>query len=247
MGKFQLLAVLFVASIATVSSFNVGGSTKQRPRPLLTSDVGESTRSDFLKQAALTAAAAVFLPTAPVYARGRATLDYAYDRYVPRIIDGGEFFKKDMAAMIAKSDWAGIKFALAEPPKKTKGDRLKADGGVAERAAQAGKFSDSRVLVACELFASNFSDNSISAKTKAMKKEVDELRTVVNEIDLVARQALGEDTGGGLFGIGAKKASKEELSRNVKQLYVQGGQAWNRYVFAANEGLPLQLNKLSYL
>jgi hypothetical protein len=57
---------------------------------------------------------AVFLPTAPVYARGRAMLDHAYDRYVPRIIDGGEFFKKDMALMIAKTDWAGIKFALAE-------------------------------------------------------------------------------------------------------------------------------------
>jgi hypothetical protein len=140
-------------------------------------------------------------------------LDHAYDRYVPRIIDGGEFFKKDMALMIAKADWAGIKFALAESQrgtKRTKEDRYKADGGFVERAARAGKFSNSRVLVACELFATNFSDNSISPKTKARKKEVDELRTVVNEMDLVARQALGEDTGAGL----------KELSRNMKQLYV---------------------------
>jgi hypothetical protein len=40
-----------------------------------------------------------------------------------------------------------------------------------------------------------------------MKKEVDELRTVVNEMDLVARQALGEVTSAGL---------EKELSRNMK-------------------------------
>ena len=206
----------------------------------------ESTRADFFKQAAL--ASVVFLPVTPAQARGRATLDYAYERYTPRIIDGGEFFKKEFRNMIAKNDYEGIKLSLAEPPKKTKQDRAKIDGGVSERAAQAGKFSDARVLVACDLFASTFSDNSISPKTKAMKKEVEELRSIVNEMELVARQALGEDTGGGgFFGLGAKKPSKEELSRKMKELYVRGGTSWNQYIFAANDGLPVQLNKLPYL
>lgn len=247
MGKINLLAAVLLGSTAVVSSFNFA-SVNNKKLQLVTSGIEEEcTRSDFLKRAAFATGAAALLPPGPAYARGRATLDYAYDRYVPRIIEGGEFFKKDMATMIGRSDWAGIKNALAEPPKKTREDRSKVDGGVAERAAQAGKFSDSRVLVACDLFASTFSDNSISVKTKAMKKEVDQLRTVVEEMSLVARQALGEDTGGGFFGIGAKKGSKDELARNMKQLYVQGGQAWNRYVFAANEGLPVQLKKLPYL
>ena len=242
MRLFQLLTLLFCCAVS-VSSFDLR-SSKAESKPLL-STINESTRADFVKQAAL--ATAVFLPTAPVYARGRATLDYAYEKYTPRIIDGGEFFKGDLRNMIAKNDFAGIKNALAEPPKKKKEDRAKVDGGVAERAAQAGKFSDSRVLVACELFASTFSDNSISPKTKAMKKEVDELRSIVNEMDLIARQGLGEETGGGFFGMGAKKQSPQELSRKLKELYIRGGTAWNQYIFAANDGLPVQLTKLPYL
>ena len=211
---------------------------------------GVSSRADFLKQlpACALAGAIVLQPNAPALARGRATLDYAYDRYTPRIIDGGNFYKSEFQKLVAKNDWSGIKVALAEPPKKTREDRAKIDGGVSERAAQAGKFSDSRVLVACDLFASTFSDNSISTKTKAMKKEVDELRAISNAMNLVAKQGLGEETGGGgFFGLGAKKPSQQELSQKMKELYVQGGTAWNRYVFAANDGLPVQLTKLPYL
>ena len=249
MGSFArfFLAAVSVGALSAlqVSSLNVASSTPT-PSGASAGITGETSRANFLKVAGATGVALV-VRTDVAYARGRATLDYSYERYVPRIIDGGEFFKKDLSSMIGKSDWNGIRSSLAEPRKKTKSDRSKADGGVGERAAQAGKFSDARVLVACDLFASAFSDNSISQKTKDMQKEVKELRQVIVEMDLVARQALGEETSGGFFGIGAKKSSKEELSNRMKQLYLQGGQAWNRYIFAANDGLPVQLNKLPYL
>lgn len=247
MGSFAnyLLAAIYISSLRAATSLNVAPSMNA-PLPPSRGFMAETSRANFL-QAACTAGLAFCLPTEATYARGRATLDYAYERYVPRIIEGGEFFKKELLSMIGKSDWSGIKSSLAEPPKKTRSDRSKADGGVADRAAQAGKFSDARVLVACDLFASSFSDSSISQKTKDMQKEVKELREVIMQMDLVARQALGEETPGGFFGIGAKKSSKEELSKRMKQLYLQGGQAWNRYIFAANDGLPVQLNKLPYL
>merc|ERR1712157_393743 len=120
------------------------------------------------------------------------------------------------------------------PPKKTRADRAKVDGGIQERAAQAGEFSDARVLVALDLLAAQFSDNSISAKTKAMKKDVDEIRSVVNEMSSICKQALGEESAGGFFG--KKAASKKELAKRMKELYVIGGTAWNRYAFVANEG-----------
>ena len=130
----------------------------------------------------------------------------------------------------------------------SKEDRAKVDGGVSERAAQAGAFSDSRVIVAMDLFASQFSDNSISPKTKAMKKEVDELRAVVQGMSSLAKQALGEETAsGGFLGLGKKQPSKSEISNKMKELYIAGGTAWNRYIFAANEGLPVTLSKLPYL
>jgi hypothetical protein len=102
--------------------------------------------------------------------------------------------------------------------------------------------------VALDLFASQFSDNSISTKTKTMKKEVDELRVIVQNMDSLAKQALGEETtGGGFFGFGKKQLSKSEISQKMKELYIAGGTAWNRYVFAANDGLPVTLNKLPFL
>jgi len=182
------------------------------------------------------------------WARGRATLEASYDRYVSRVTDGGAFYTRDLKAMIERSDWAGIKAATSDPPKKTKADRAKIDGGVAERAAQAGGFSDAKVLVAADLFASAFSDNSISPKTKAMHDQVEALRTVVSEMNKIALIGTGEvSQGGGLFGLGAKKLSNAELSANIRKLYVEGGNAYNKYIYAANEELPISLKKLPYL
>ena len=207
-----------------------------------------TSREHFLVQCASMVSVLVFAPSQPAVARGRATLDQAYDRYTPRIIAGGEFFKKDLRNLVARSDFNGIKRALQEPPKKSKADRAKPDGGATERASQAGGFSDARVLVAADLFAATFSDSSITEKTKKMQKEVEELRRIVQRMESVAKQALGEEeSGGGLFGFGAKKASKDELSKELKDLYIQGGNAYNRYIFAANEGLPVQLAKLPFL
>jgi len=205
-------------------------------------------RADFLRKTSSIIAAATSLSLFCVdsaHARGRATLEQAYDRYSSRIIGGGTFYKTKLKTMIAKDDWAGIKVALQEPPKKSRADRAKIDGGIQERAAQAGQFSDARVLVALDLLAAQFSDNSISPKTKAMKKDVEEIRSVLNEMTSICRQALGEESSGGLFG--KKPASKKELSKRMKELYVIGGTAWNRYAFVANEGIPKALQQLPLL
>ena len=144
-----------------------------------------------------------------------------------------------------------------------------ADAGVAARARKAGEFSEDRVLVAgkydcsstkpsfrscltastADLYASAFStQNSISPKTKKMKEAVEKLREVVKEMNVVAKQGLGEESsGGGFFGFGAKKASEAELKQKIRELYVAGGNAWNEFVFAANEDLALQFGRLEYV
>lgn len=206
------------------------------------------SRSDFLHRTLLLITATTFPTTQPAFARGRATLEQAYDRYTPRIIAGGKFYAQDLRDLIAKNDWAGIKAATSDPPKKQKSDLAKIDGGIAERAAKAGGFSDARVLVACELYGGSFSDNSITAKTKSLKTQVENLRKVVEEMNLIAREALGEVKEGGFLGIvGSKSPSPGELSKTIRQLYAEGGNYWNQYIFAANDGLPPQLAKLPYL
>ena len=214
----------------------------------------EANRADVLSTLSRAAAAvaagsaATVLTPSPSFARGRATLEAAYDRYTPRIVSGGQFYAQDFKKMIEKNDFKAIIAATADPPKKTKADRAKIDGGVSERAAQAGGFSDARVLTAADLYAGAFSDNSISPKTKAMRKSVDKMREVMVGINAAARAASGEESGGGgLFGLGGKKASPKELAITIRKLYLEGGQAYNQYIFDANEELPLQLKKLPYL
>jgi hypothetical protein len=103
------------------------------------------------------------------------------------------------------------------------------------------------VLVAADLLAAAFSDNSISAKTKKMKDQVAVLRSVVSGMNHASREGLGEEVGGGgLFGLGAKKTSQAELAKRVRELYGQGGTAWNQYIFEANDELPLSLPKLAF-
>jgi len=184
----------------------------------------------------------------PASARGFATLQNAYDRYSPRIIAGGEFYSKGLKSIIAKSDWVALKAATSDPPKKTKADRSKIDGGIAERAEQAGNFSDAKVLVAADLYASTFSDNSITEKTKTMREKVEKLRVIVMKLNFIAKEALGEaKESGGLFGLGNKQSTPADLSKTAKQLYVEGGNLWNEYIFAANEGIPNKLNPLPFI
>ena len=81
-----------------------------------------------------------------------------------------------------------------------------------------------------------------------MRKSVEKIREVVAGINAAAREASGEESGGGgLFGLGSKKASPKELAVTIRQLYLEGGQAYNQYIFDANDDLPVQLKKLPYL
>ena len=255
MKLFGILPIALYASATSASSpasafcssrrlANCGLSTSQ-----LNGEAGAQTRGDFISTAAVAVtSAAIINPLQPAYARGRATLEAAYDRYSPRIVDGGKFYKGQLFGAISKGDWKFIASATAEPPKKSKEDRALPDGGTAKRAALAGSFSDSRVLAAMDLFAATFSESSISPKTKAMKEEVEKLREVVLGLNKAARIALGEEkSGGGLFGIGGKAPSQGELTKEVKELYLKGGNAFNQYIFIANDGLPVQLAKLPFL
>ena len=55
---------------------------------------------------------ALLLPTQPAYARGRATLEYALDRYYPRIEAGGVFYATDLKKAIERNDWQAIKVCV---------------------------------------------------------------------------------------------------------------------------------------
>jgi hypothetical protein len=131
--KFLSFFVAYV-SVTTVSSFTCqpnDGTNKLKSLKATTTSENEydvpecqPTRADFVRQSAmLTAVAAVGasafgVGVEPAVARGRATLEFAYDKYTPRIEAGGVFYKNKLKTLIANNDFAGLKRALQEPPKK---------------------------------------------------------------------------------------------------------------------------------
>jgi hypothetical protein len=251
--KFVTLSLGFLSLASAFQGSSI--ETRRAPSQLQmqtkenSADVVTSSRKEFLQASSILGftAAVNILTQEPAFARGRATLEKSYQRYAPRITAGGVFYGDDLRKLVEKSDWTGIKNALQEPPERKKEDLNKVDAGVAERARQAGGFSDARVLVAADLFAAAFSDSSISPKTKKMQASVEKVRTVVQELQSVARQGLGEETSGGLFGIGAKQASQSELTKKARELYVAGGTSWNDYVYEANDYLALVFDRLPYI
>mmetsp|Transcript_22213 Transcript_22213/g.46690 ORF Transcript_22213/g.46690 Transcript_22213/m.46690 type:complete len:177 (-) Transcript_22213:368-898(-) len=135
MGKFAISCLALSALTTQVSSFSspstaiglgVGTRSGQGVPLFLSSDNDQEhhyapSRANFLNTSLsliATTATLSLIPVDPAFARGRATLEQAYDRYSGRIIGGGNFYKNEMKTMIAKDDWAGIRAALQEPPKK---------------------------------------------------------------------------------------------------------------------------------
>lgn len=71
----------------------------------------DMSRQDFMSAATTmgVSGSMFFLPPNPAYARGRATLEQAIDRYYPRLETGGVFYSNDLKKAIEKNDWAAIK------------------------------------------------------------------------------------------------------------------------------------------
>jgi hypothetical protein len=255
-----VVASFSVASAFVAPSFNNNVRLVTASTSMFAANLDEAhasvvtSRADFFKATTAASAAAASLLFATgvaqpeaAQARGRATLEQAYRKFTPRIVAGGDFYSTDMKKLVATSDWEGIKNALQEPPGRSKEDLVKSDSGVAARARQAGQFSDARVLVAADLFAAAFSESSISPKTRKMQAAVVKMRAVVEEMESVSKQALGEESGGLFGGLLGKKVDKAALQTQLRALYVEGGNAYNEYVLAANENLALLFDKLPYI
>ena len=77
-------------AIAPLALAFTSGSSSCRTHKLfqLEAESSQTTRGDFL-----IATTVLVSPIQPAQARGRATLEPAYEKYAPRIIDGGKFCK----------------------------------------------------------------------------------------------------------------------------------------------------------
>jgi hypothetical protein len=133
----KLFGICLTALIVTTRSFSCPCQLERQPRNTILRSrsknkeeqnlIGQPpsstiTRTVFFQKVGVvgvaTATATLLLDEKPAQARGRATLEFAYDKYTPRILAGGNFYKAQLKSMIAGNDFAGIKLALAEPPKK---------------------------------------------------------------------------------------------------------------------------------
>ena len=74
-----------------------------------------------------------------------------------------------------------------------------------------------------------------------------DILSIHNHCALHRRHFQGQKAGGLLFGLGAKKVDKNECAKKLRELYVQGGNAWNEFILASNDNLPLQFDRFDFV
>ena len=110
----KLVCGIFLCAISAVTAFlpQVPGRQESSIFVQKMEHSTDSSRSDFLTVAISAVGATIVLPN-KADARGRATLEFSYDRYTPRILDGGVFYANDLKKAIANNDWKAIKVCVA--------------------------------------------------------------------------------------------------------------------------------------
>ena len=103
------LLVLLAISRVNVCAFSVQGKAS-----IMSETASRSEFLNTLSNLAICGAGVAFAPSFS-YARGRGTLKESYDRYTPRIISGGKFYKNELKKLIEKNDWKSIKLATTAP------------------------------------------------------------------------------------------------------------------------------------
>lgn len=106
----KLLCTIILCAISAVTAFVPKMPGKQESSIFVQRAKHSAviSRSDFMTVAVPIIGATVFMPN-KADARGRATLEFSYDRYTPRILDGGIFYANDLKKAIANNDWKAIK------------------------------------------------------------------------------------------------------------------------------------------
>ena len=87
-NNILIVGLVAIAATSPALAFTSGSSSCRTHKLCqLEAESSKTTRGDFLSTIATTV---LVSPIQPAQARGRATLEPAYEKYAPRIIDGGK-------------------------------------------------------------------------------------------------------------------------------------------------------------
>eukprot|EP00979_Chaetoceros_neogracilis_P009552 scaffold2184_cov266-Chaetoceros_neogracile.AAC.11 len=108
-----LIGITTLWSLSSSQAYAPNAASSKAAKSLKAAE-SKLSRQDFLYAAAVitTATSLVFSPLEAAQARGRATLEFACDRYYPRLEAGGAFYASDLKKAIEKNDWAAIKVRI---------------------------------------------------------------------------------------------------------------------------------------
>lgn len=204
-------------SVASDASTRIG----HYPRMSLDEHIGRDHKQRQLSRAQVLGglAAAAAIPILPAFADASpATQREAYQRYVPRIERGRDFWGDRLKGLIDAKKWDIIKRELEPLGKKDAGGSL------------------SKFFPPLKLWASSFAGKGISEKTSAMLDAVDELKEAVQSLEVAANGKL-EDTG--LFGFitGPKTMDEASRSKLASTAWLKGKSAINKYILIGNDAL----------
>jgi hypothetical protein len=166
----------------------------------------------------------------PAMADFRAQQKRTYFRFVPKLIQGKDFYKTELKTAIDKEDWKVVNKMFEEYVTK------KNNAGVVLTDTYANEFFYRPMT----LFAGTFAEKGTSEKTAAMTEQLDLFKESMTDLRYSC-----EDKPGKFFFQGPEKApTGRDRKKIALAAFEKGKTALNTYIKLGNDGLMLELNKI---
>lgn len=163
----------------------------------------------------------------------RAAQKRTYFRFIPKLIEGKEFYNKDLKAAIDKEDWKVVEKFFEEYVSKY-------NGSVKDQAETTDTYVNSRFFRPMQLFSGTFAERGTSPKQRALAEQLELFKTAMNDLE----GCIKDRPGNGFFAAKIKAPTGAERKKQAVDAFKRGKSAYNEYVKVANDGLMLELNKL---
>lgn len=170
----------------------------------------------------------------PANAEFRAAQKRTFFRFTPKLIAGSKFFGTDLKTAIEKDDWGVVEGFFKEYVSKyNKNDPSQVDG--------TDSYINNNLLRPMKVLSGSFAERGSSPKQKLLAEKELAFEDAMKSLEGCIKDTKGE----GFFASTIKMPTGKERTKQAIEAWKQGKVALNEYITALNDGLMLELNKLS--
>jgi len=163
----------------------------------------------------------------------RAAQKRTYFRFIPKLLEGKEFYVKDLKSAIDKEDWKVVEKYFEEYVSKYN----PSDTSVV---MSTDTYVNVHFFRPMQLFSGTFAERGSSPKQRALSDQLDVFKSAMDELEGCIKDRPGQ----GFFAAKIKAPTGAAKKKQALEAFKKGKEAYNEYIKIANDGLMLELTKL---